>query len=308
MITIIQVDINYKQNSNYYLLLNNLEKMNKNGNKYHIYVDDCGFDKNKGESFTELKIIKLLDILKNFDDEEIILYIDAFDTSVEVTDSEIVNKFLIFNTDILYSCERGCFPSENFRKFYPDNFFLNSGTILFKNKKYKELLEFLILLHQHTNFCDQYYHSVFMLIHLMDIKIKIDKSNEIFQCLWGYNINEFEKENNKIKNKITNTFPLVFHGNGDGKKILIELFGYNNIVKFLGFTEDKMGINFMNTSLNNIKVYAEIKNRSNKIIFSDELELLYNVIFFIQTEIKDNYTFSIYDNHKNILFLQEKNY
>jgi hypothetical protein len=189
--------------------------------------------------------------------------------------------------------------------------------MIFKNKKYQQILEILSSFRLNIN-DDQYCHSIFAIMNLMDVKIKLDKLNEIFQCLWGYedNMNDFEKINDRIKNKITNTIPCVFHGNGTGKEILKKLFEYNKplivnseipALSFVGFVEDKMGIRFMNTSIEQIKVYAEIKNTFNQVIYSNTLELPYNISFFIHTGIKDNYTFTIYDMNNEIL-LQEKNY
>lgn len=307
MITIIQVDRNYKQNSNYYLLSKNIERMDKNDNMYKIYIDDNDFNKEDGGAYTRLKIIKLLEILKEYDDEEIIMYIDAFDTIVVADDVEIERKFLSFDIDVLYSCERCCWPSENFRKYFSDNSFVNSGTIIFKNKKYQEILEILSLIHLRSNICDQYYHTLFVTINSMDIKIKLDKSNDIFQCLWGYDSDEFQTVNDRQKNIATNTLPCVFHGNGSGKQILKKLF-YDEQITFLGFVEDKMGINFMNSSnYEEITVYAEIKNTFNQIIYSNTMVLPKNISFYIQTGIKDNYIFTIYDLNNEVL-LQEKNY
>jgi hypothetical protein len=233
MITILQVDKNYKQNSNCYMLMRNLEKMNNNYNNYNLCIDiDIFSDESvfklgyNGHSYTKLKIIKLLDILKKYDDDEIIMYIDAFDTLVYATDNEIYDIFLKMNVDVLYSTEKNCWPVQNLEKFYLNSNFLNSGTIIFKNKKYQQILEILIEIDKARldHECDQFYHTIFNLIHSVDVKIKLDESNEIFQCLWGENENNFEKVGNKIKNKTTNTFPCVFHGNGNGKEVLQKIF------------------------------------------------------------------------------------
>lgn len=309
MITILQTDKNYKQNQNYIFLVKNLEKMTENNNIFNFVVDKDHFI-----SHTDLKIIKLLDILKKYDDDEIVMYIDAFDTLVEACDGEIEKKFLALDVDVLYSCEKNCWPNENLSKFFPDKYFLNSGTMIFKNKKYQQILEILSSLRTNIN-DDQYCHSIFAIMNLMNVNIKLDKSNEIFQCLWGYeeNMNDFEKIDGRIKNKITNTFPCVFHGNGTGKEILKKLFEYDKFVtykssvSFLGFVEDKMGIRFMNLSFDKIRVHAEIKNTIDQIIYSNNLELPYNIKFYIRTGLIDNYTFTIYDMNNEIL-LQEKNF
>jgi len=308
MITIFQADNNYKNHPDYDILNKNLEKLKRNNNNYFFHIDSVNWI-----SYVDLKIIKLLEVLKKYDDDEIIMYIDALDTSVEASDKEIEEKFLTFDTDVLYSCEKGVWPNPNFAKFFTDNYFINSGTIIFRNKKYQQILEILIeiaagrLIYN----CDQYYHSIFAMIVLSGVKIKLDKSSEIFQCLVDENELDFQIVNNRIKNIVTNNFPCVFHGNGtDGRKKIRSILGYNKQqVSFLGFVEDKMGINFMNSyhPFDKIKVSAEIKNQLNQIIFSDNLELPYNVSFFIHTGIKDNYVFTVYDmNHK--ILLEEKNF
>jgi hypothetical protein len=308
MITIFQADKNYKNHRDYDILSRNLDKLEKNGNNYFFHIDT-----DEWISYIDLKINKLLTVLKNYDDDVIIMYIDALDTSVEATDKEIEEKFLAFDTDVLYSSEKGVWPNPDFAKFFPDNFFLNSGTIIFKNIKYQKILEIISTIQKGrlTYDCDQYYHSMFALISLSNIKISIDKSNQIFQCLVSEDENNFEIVDNRLKNKNTNTFPCVFHGNGtDGRKNIRKFLGYDiQKIDFLGFVEDNMGINFMNSShpFDKIKVYAEIKNIFNQVVFSDYLELQYNVSYFIHTGIKDNYFFTIYDMNNQIL-LQEKNY
>lgn len=248
MITIIQVDRNYKQNSNYYLLSKNIERMDKNDNMYKIYIDDNDFNKEDGGAYTRLKIIKLLEILKEYDDEEIIMYIDAFDTIVVADDVEIERKFLSFDIDVLYSCERCCWSSENFRKYFSDNSFVNSGTIIFKNKKYQEILEILSLIHLRSNICDQYYHTLFVTINSMDIKIKLDKSNDIFQCLWGYDsglfyfaqtcaeAQKFDKAIEYYEKRIK------FDTISNNEEVYISLFKLAQIKAHLGYYNDAMNI------------------------------------------------------------------
>lgn len=305
MITILQVDKNYQQNLSYNLLIKNLDKMKNNNNNFYFYIDSDSFI-----SHMDLKIIKLLDLLKTYDDDEIIMYIDAFDTRVEAVDDEIQNKFINLDVDILYSIENNCWPDQNFSKFFSDKKYLNSGTMIFKNKKYQKILEILVSIYNGmSNWIrdDQFYHMIFSTIALSNIKIKLDESNEIFQCLWGEDESNFEKLNDRWKNKNTNTFPSVFHGNGTGKEVLRKLF-YNNFeIIFLGFTEDKMGINFKSSYPQEIEIYAEIKNISNQVIYSTNLILPYNINFYIHTGIKDNYIFTIYDI-KNEILLREKNY
>ena len=308
MITIFQADKNYRSNPGYKFLKKNIENMEQNNNNYFFHVDSENW-----VSYVDLKIIKLLKLLKNYDDDKIIMYIDALDTLVVAKDNEIEQKFLELDVDVLYSCENGCWPDPNFAKFFTDNRFLNSGTIIFKNIKYQKILEVLIDLYNGRLVynCDQYYHSIFAVISLVDIKIKLDKNNEIFQCLVFENENSFEKIDNRIKNKITNTLPCVFHGNGtNGKEVLDNLFYYDTPkVSFMGFTEDKNGINFMNSSdrVNKIKVYAEIKNSDNLIIYSTNLDLPYNIIFYISAGINGDYIFTVYDENHNML-IEEKNF
>jgi FkbM family methyltransferase len=304
--TIFQSDKNYKEKD--FFLKRNIKNLELNDNNYKFCIDDEDWG-----GYVPLKIIKLLDILKEYPDDEIIMYIDALDTLVVASDEEIEEKFLKFNVDVLYSTERGCWPDGDLRRYFEDKYFLNSGTIIFKNKKYQEILEVLkILYNERLKFsCDQYYHTVFKVINSIDVKIGLDKNKEIFQCLFGENLNNFEKINNRFKNKITNTLPCVFHGNGtDGKEKLGILFGYNDIkISFLGFTNNRMGINFMNSShiYEDINVYAEIKNKLGRNVYSTKIALPYNVSMFISAEIKDDYTFTIYDLNNNIL-LREKNY
>jgi len=305
MITILQVDKNYESHRNYDLLQQNLKQMDIHNNNHTLYVDKDHFI-----SHMDLKIIKLLDILKQYPGDEVIMYLDAFDTRVESDDSEIENKFLSLDIDVLYSCEHNCWPYKGFSEFFTPTEYLNSGTMIFKNIKYQKILKMLISLYNGIEDWitdDQFYHSIFAMMKLSDVKIDLDKNREIFQCLWGENEFNFRKNGNRIENTTTSTFPCVFHGNGDGIMVLRNMFnGDIKKVKFLGFLSDKMGINFMNTSEENVKVRAEIKNIHGQVIFSDNLDLPQNISHYIHTSIKDNYIFTITDMNNNIL-LQEKN-
>jgi hypothetical protein len=308
MITILQADKNYKKHKDYIFLEKNLENLNKNKNNYFFHVDNENWI-----SYVDLKIFKLLDILKIYDDDQIIMYIDALDTYVVSNDIEIENKFILEDVDILYSAEKGCWPDPNFSFFYEDNFFLNSGTIIFKNRKYQELLEILknIIDGRPVYNCDQYFHSLFYIILSSGLKIKLDKNNNIFQCLHNENIENFSKINSRILNKNTNTSPCVFHGNGAniGKynlKLILSMITNIKVV-FLNFTSNNNGINFCNISNSIIKVYAEIKrHRDQQVIYSTHLELQPNVDFFITASSDDNYHFSIYENSD--ILLQVKNF
>ena len=305
MVTILQVDANFKQNEKLPILEKNISKLTENGNNYRLEIDDSSF-----VSLFDLKICKLLQILKKLPDDETVLYLDAFDTYVTAKDQEIEERFNELNVDVLFSSEKNCWPDGKLKAFFENERFLNSGSFIFKNKKFQNVLEILSRFNfqdhnVYTN--DQYLISLFFLISNLDIKIKLDKENEIFQCLFEENVLSFELKNEKIYNKNTNTYPIVFHGNGtDGFAKIKRLFNLleKNELTFLSFTDDKMGIYFSNyaSKIKPIQTRVEVRRVSdNAVVYADNLSISFSVNYFVHLKEKNNYVFNFYNSNNELL-------
>jgi len=317
MTILFQADKNFTNNSKHEYLAQNITRLIENGNNYRFVVDDEHFI-----SLFDIKIKKLRKILDEYSDDEIITYIDAFDTYVVAEDKEIEEKFLKMDADVIYSIEKNCWPDNNLSSFFSDNYFLNSGGLVFKNGQFKKILDLLssigdsILNNQSLVANDQYLHHVFALIATTNIKIKFDTNNEIFQSLIFEETNNFLKENNRFTNLNTKTQPCIFHGNGtDGLNKLKSLLQMKDQqIHFLRWFEDKNGIYFTNQSNILAPIHTKIKvvdyYNNTYIYFQTELFLDYGVEYYVSLnpELKNRFKFLFYDENDKLILELDNEY
>lgn len=167
------------------------------------------------------KIKYMIEFIKEYQDNDIICFIDAYDVIVS-NNKDIYQKFIDYNCNILFSTEFICFPYDNIEKYINSNEktnfkYLNSGGYIgYKKYLYEMListsLEEIELLCKNggdQNFFTQYY--------LNNKKnIKLDINQEIFQSMCCVNFYEFEFHNGYLYNKILETYPCFVHFNGFG--------------------------------------------------------------------------------------------
>lgn len=304
MKTILQIDNNYQNHHKSFFLNKLIAKLIENGNDYVLIKDDEPM-----VSLSHLKITKLLNALKNFPDDEVILYLDSFDTMVLANDKEIERQFLYSGLDVLFAAEKVCWPDETLKPHFEIDSYLNSGSILFKNKKYQKILQLIanILKPQYKE-CDQYLHTLRFAISNLEVKTALDVDRKIFQCLNNEDLNNFEHQNGRIFNKKTNSYPVVFHGNGtDGFHNINKMFNYDGkLIKSYRFSEDKSTLYFI---LNENKfIKTSIYKPDNSISYENAFSVEANVEYFVSAGQSGSYTFRIYeaDGEKRMLF-QEKN-
>ena len=92
------------------------------------------------------KIMYMIHFIKDYNDNDIVCFIDAYDVIVSNID-DIYKKFIDYNCNILFSSEFICFPYSNIEKYnilekdikYNTNFkYLNSGGYIgYKKNLYK---------------------------------------------------------------------------------------------------------------------------------------------------------------------------
>lgn len=211
---------------------NNILNLQANNIQYKAYSHD-----KSGFVLIDLKISALLSVLKTYDLDEIMCYLDGYDTLILEKDlTKIEKKFLDFNCDILFASEHKLAPEKNFtnleKKATFFNYFsvdncLNSGGIIFKNSKLIEFLEILDALDiKAMEDNDQYlWQMIYVFTQKFNVSIKLDENNEIFQCLSSYKSEEVGPHygDNLFYNKRTNTYPYILHGQGmDGYRKLMQ--------------------------------------------------------------------------------------
>lgn len=92
----------------------------------------------KESNYTRLFYYKIVhlrnNIIKQFKDNRLILFLDALDTDIITDKNDIVEKFQTFSSDIVIGAERNLWPPTVYSKLYNtrhfDTAFLNSGTFI----------------------------------------------------------------------------------------------------------------------------------------------------------------------------------
>jgi hypothetical protein len=188
-------------------------------------------------------IIKLLltnEYIKYLPDDHIIMVIDGYDVIINNNQENIINKYyeLTKGEKVLFSAEKACWPIGQLWSLYPETSsiykYLNAGTYISTVKILKKL--FIILMkkiYKFYYFCDlnvddqEYFTDIF----LFENKnlIILDNNAEIFNCLYD-SINDIEFKDNKIYNKTTQTYPMIFHGNSNTKDFVVNDI-YNFVIK-----------------------------------------------------------------------------
>ena len=177
--------------------------------------------------------------------EEIIIFVDAWDTVFALPLDEIIRRFLSFGADIVIGAEKNCFPS-HFKKEYDrldsngsEYKYLNSGVIIGYKDAILEALEAMDApnlprdyYNPQTNtnfhFNDQAY---FLDLYLRQpVVMKLDYNCLIAQNMQNVEENELDFSHDKIMNLKTFVHPAIFHFNGSSK----DKWGREPILKHLG--------------------------------------------------------------------------
>ena len=188
-------------------------------------------------------IIKLLltnEYIKYLPDDHIIMVIDGYDVIINNNQENIINKYyeLTKGEKVLFSAEKACWPNGQLWSLYPETSsiykYLNAGTYISTVKILKKL--FIILMKKIYKFYyffdfrvdDQEYFTEIFLFENKNLII-LDNNAEIFNCLYD-SINDIEFKDNKIYNKTTQTYPMIFHGNSNTKDFVVNDI-YNFVIK-----------------------------------------------------------------------------
>lgn len=176
---------------------------------------------------------------------EYLLFTDSWDLVFATHPNEIMDKYLSFGADIVINAEQNMFPAdyaEGFAKLEaPTKYrYLNSGFIVGKTEAILTCLEAMDLPNVKGDHWDEerkcmehpddqrMWQKIFL---EQPVSIALDHYCILSQTLHDANINEFDFSEERIKNKVTNSYPCVFHFNG-GAKSNLEL--RNPILNHLG--------------------------------------------------------------------------
>ncbi|CAH0716184.1 unnamed protein product, partial [Brenthis ino] len=221
-----------------------LERFLRSVQVYNINVEVLGMDQKwvggnmehpgGGQKINLLK--KKLKSLKKLEDRDrIILFTDSYDVMFLAGLQEIVETFLNTYARVLFSAEPFCWPDPTLASEYPDTTitpaFLNSGGFI---GYYADIMKILNFEKVRDEDDDQLFYTKVYLEKEYRIKyrIRLDHTSEIFQNLNGalsdveLVTNTSEGEFPYLKNVVSNTRPLIVHGNGPSKLILNQFSNY----------------------------------------------------------------------------------
>lgn len=160
------------------------------------------------------KINLMKQYLSSVSDNCIIMFIDGYDTFIAATRQEILNRYLEFDKEIVFSAEKICWPDTSIAEQFPESHtefrYLNSGTYIGTAKALKKLFSAPIQDHED----DQLYMQREFLSNRHDIVLDVE--SYLFFCLSDAE-NDVVIRSNFIVNKATRCTTCVIHGNGGEK-------------------------------------------------------------------------------------------
>ncbi len=127
--------------------------------------------------------------LKNIPDDEIILFTDGYDTFFVANETEIIEKFKLCKTKLLFAAEVNCMPDQNLSKLYEKNDYkfkyLNAGAFIgeagFIKFLYNRYPFNSMIFGKRFEWSNQYcWHQIYL---KHNKEIRLDYTSEIFYTL-----------------------------------------------------------------------------------------------------------------------------
>jgi hypothetical protein len=166
------------------------------------------------------KLIRMAEYLKTLDDDEIVMFVDAFDVIIVADKEVLLEKFLSMNIPFLMSAEKNCFPAHLKNRYPPiqNSFkYINTGSYIGYVKDLKAWLDDLPAIK--PSISDQLQVSV----HYLDghVYFNLDYHCELFLPLFLVKDNEIaiDVEKRIVHCLTTNSEPCVIHANGKSFRI-----------------------------------------------------------------------------------------
>ena len=112
-------------------------------NNVNMNVDGIGSKWNGNKD----KPTNFINFLNECRDDQIVMFVDAYDVILFDNIENIINKFLEFNKPLVFSAEIYCWPDNDIAKYYPEETknekfrYVNSGTYMGYAKDLKEMLK-----------------------------------------------------------------------------------------------------------------------------------------------------------------------
>lgn len=212
-----------------------------------LFLRVLGFGGDESKRNIGAKLPAMAAEMANLDDDLITLFVDAFDVIVVNSAEHLLNEFLKLDQVLVFQGEKGCWPqvtyTDGYRictEVYPPSptmyRYLNSGVYIGYAWAVKKLFKALEKEKIERNTNDQELVSNLYIQRLLNISL--DHQCQMFQSLHNSEVDqsiyaqqdmnihiEFNEEKGCWQNKVTGSFPSVFHFNGGGKNHYRTVFG-----------------------------------------------------------------------------------
>ena len=178
--------------------------------------------KNKWDGYYT-KITETQKYINDLPENDIVLFIDAYDVIINSNYIEILHKFLSYECDILLSGELNCYPEfykndmDNIMPLVIKNKYINSGGYIGYIKDINKLFLWKPI-NEIINICevgsDQSYFIKYFIENYKHVNIKIDINSLVFQCMHLISWKEIDFRHGRVFNNIFNSYPCFIHFNG----------------------------------------------------------------------------------------------
>jgi len=159
------------------------------------------------------KIQLVKEELDKLDDEDVVIFLDGYDTFIGASQEEIMDRYLGFNSAVVFSAETTCWPDPSLADKFPNPStgvpYLNSGTYMGTVKELKRMFSAPI-----TNAEDDQLYAQKQYLS-GDYDVVLDHESYLFFCLAGAE-DSVRVQNGWVINTDTNCTTTMIHGNGGG--------------------------------------------------------------------------------------------
>ena len=184
------------------------------------------------------KITEISNIINSLNDNDLLLFIDAYDVIINSNEleKEVLEKFKSYDCDILLGSELNCFPkylksdmdkihSEKNNNVNNNNKYINSGGYvgyvkdikkIFAWKSYNDIIKIC------ERGGDQTYFMKYYIENYNKVNIKLDTKSLIFQNMWLISWRDVYFREGRFFNNVLYSYPCFIHFNGPlkAKKII----------------------------------------------------------------------------------------
>ena len=180
-----------------------------------------------------MKLSLMKEFLDTVDENLLVVFTDGYDTVFQLGPDALVERFEKFKVDVVISAETQCWPDKRLCDRYARILsdagqfrYVNSGNYMGLAKHLKTLLRDFDPDQPDSD--DQLYISQRYLDSLVHAKRKLalDNGCVLFQPLSGVENGDWTMRGHVFHNELTNSDPVVLHGNGISKRTLVGISNY----------------------------------------------------------------------------------